>query len=183
MRRHALRATKKTCLLVAALGLALPAAGASAQTTPRKVAPALAPAAAAVGVHFATADLALSGPLTLDKEHVDVTGRITVTVVTRANAGGGGTAQIISSLRDTTGVGRTTHGTYRFFGASTDTVSWPPEPVSPVVVSPRFLVFPPGPVVPPNPVRPVRVTVILKENGKISNISARVQGTTADTLT
>ncbi|MEU3614159.1 hypothetical protein ABZ725_17805 [Streptomyces sp. NPDC006872] len=167
MRGHAIRAARKLTLFIAALGLTVPAALATAQ-----------PAQAALIVHVRTATLPLSGSITGASEQIAVTGSITVTVLTRTNTGGGGTAQIISRLGGTSGIGATTGARYLFVGADNNTVSWPPGPIAPLTVFPRFLqinpFFPPDPIVPPHPIAPVRVDVSVTETGVIDSIDAEL---------
>ena len=167
MRRHAIRAARRLCLFVAALGLTAPVGLATAQ-----------PAQAAEIVHRSTVTLPLSGVVTGASEQIDVTGSISVAVTTWAKAGGGGKAQIVSALGDTTGVGRTTGATYSFGGADVDAVSWPPDPVLPLTVHPEFLVagpyVPPAPLVPPNPIKFVRVLVDVAATGEINGIDAEL---------
>ncbi|PKW09226.1 hypothetical protein SAMN05428944_3620 [Streptomyces sp. 1222.5] len=119
MQGHVMRAARRTGLIAAALGLAVPTATASAEAAPRQAAPAV---AEAVVVHSRSATLTLNGPLTGGPETIDVTGRISVAVVTRTDTGGGGVARIVSRLQNTTGVGRTTGRTYQFVGADENTV-------------------------------------------------------------
>ncbi|MFG2951666.1 hypothetical protein [Streptomyces adustus] len=160
MRGHSRRALSKIFLLVSLLGLTVPTATASAST----VAPI---------VHQRTLELALSGTLSTTPEPVDIVGRIRISVVTVANRGGGGTATITSQLRNTTGVGRTTGGFYRFVGSDRNIVAWPPDPITPLTVFPRFLkISPPGSFVPPNPIRPVHVHTTVLSDGSIDSISA-----------
>jgi hypothetical protein len=166
MRRHAIRAARRLCLLVAALGLAVPMGLAGA-----------APAQAAQRLpHWRTATLPLSGVLTGESELIAVTGSISVAVLTWAKASGGGKAQIVSALGETTGVGRTTGDTYSFGGADIDTVSFPSFPIGPLTVHPTFLEVspynPPDPFVPPHPVSPVRVAVGVTGSGEITSIDA-----------
>jgi len=163
---HPLRAISKICLIVALLGLTLPMTTASAS---------------AAILHRRTELLALSGTLFSGPERVDVTGSIRVTVVTRSDPGGGGSADITSQLVNTTGIGQTGGGRYRFVGADHNTVAYPPDPVTPVAVFPTFLkiypsglVVPPNPIVPPNPVRPVRIRTAIAQDGSIDNITAEV---------
>jgi hypothetical protein len=167
MRGHPRRAVTKIFLLVALLGLTLPTATASATTS-----------TSAQIIHRRTEVLPLSGTLLFNlPEPVDVTGRIRVTVVTRTNPGGGGTATITSQLLNTTGIGQDSGGRYRFVGAARNIVAWPPDPISPLTVFPRFLViYPPGPVVPPHPIQPVRVTTTILADGTIADISANLAG-------
>ncbi|MFE2585104.1 hypothetical protein [Streptomyces sp. NPDC059378] len=158
MRGHSRRALSKIFLLVALLGLTVPTATASAS---------------ARVIHQRTVELALTGTLSTTPEPVDISGRIRITVVTVANAGGGGTATITSQLRNTTGIGRSTGGHYRFVGSDRSIVAWPPDPVSPLNVFPRFLkISPPGSFVPPNPIRPVHVHTTVLSDGSIDSISA-----------
>lgn len=165
------RVARRLCPLVAALALTGPLTLAGAQ-------PAGAAAVAFPAVHVRTATLALSGRITGAQEKIDITGSLFVTVVTRTNTGGGGTARIISALGPTTGVGQTTGGRYLFVGADSDVVSWPPGPVTPLIASPTFLqinpFFPPGPVVPPHPIDFVRVGVTVTGDGEIDDIVALI---------
>ncbi|GAB7109200.1 hypothetical protein JCM4814A_75140 [Streptomyces phaeofaciens JCM 4814] len=167
MRGHAIRAARKLTLLLATLALTFPVALATAQ-----------PAQAAAFVHWRSARLPLNGQITGASEQIAITGTIDVTVVTRANPGGGGTARIISSLGRTTGVGATTGARYLFVGADVDVVSWPPDPVTPLVVRPTFLqispFFPPNPIVPPHPIDFVSVGALVTSDGEINDIFATI---------
>ncbi|WP_416976432.1 hypothetical protein [Streptomyces sp. T028] len=172
MRGHAIRAARKLTarklfLLVAALGLTVPLALTTAPPAGATALPAL---------HVRTANLPLSGEITGASEKIDITGSLAVTVITRTNPGGGGTAQFISALGPTTGVGQTTGGTYWFVGADNDVAAWPPDPVSPVIVTPTFLqispFYPPGPIVPPHPITFVKVAALITGDGEINDIAA-----------
>ncbi|MFI5877623.1 hypothetical protein ACIBAH_35435 [Streptomyces sp. NPDC051445] len=160
MRGNLLRAFGKIFLLVALLGLALPAAGASAS---------------AQVIHRRTEVLALSGTFASAVEPVTLTGRIRVSVTTRTNPGGGGTATITSQLINTTGIGQDSGRRYRYIGADRTVVAWPPGPVIPLAVFPTFLeFFPPDPIVPPHPIKPVTVLTTVLADGSIDSISATV---------
>ncbi|MGM9379852.1 hypothetical protein [Streptomyces antibioticus] len=180
MRGHAIRAartfTVKLSLLLAVLGLAVPSAVAAA-AQPARAGHA---APAALGVDWRSATIALSGPIAGASEQINLTGTIHVTVVTRTGVDGGGTAQVISSLGNTRGVGAVTGATYRFVGADVDRVTVPPNPIAPLTVLPTFLqinpVLPPNPIVPPNPIAPVRVLVSLTATGGIAGIDASLIG-------
>ncbi|WP_333765060.1 hypothetical protein [Streptomyces sp. IBSBF 2390] len=162
MRGRLTRAVTRVSLAVALLGLIAPTATAAAQP--------------AQTVRTRTVLLPLNG--TFDEagaEPIAITGSIRVTVITRTNPGGGGTALINSALGRTTGIGQETGGTYRFAGADATTRSYPPGPITPLVFKPVFLKFwPPGPIVPPHPIRPVQVGVLVAGNGNITNISATI---------
>ncbi|MET9098527.1 MULTISPECIES: hypothetical protein [Streptomyces] len=179
MRGHAIRAartfTVKISLLLAVLGLAVPSATAAAAQPARA-----GHAVPTLGVDWRSVTIALSGPIAGASEQINLTGTLHVTVVTRTGADGGGTAQVISSLGNTRGVGAVTGATYRFVGADVDRVTVPPNPITPLLVLPTFLqinpVLPPNPVVPPNPIAPVRVLVSLTATGGIAGIDASLIG-------
>ncbi|AWW41975.1 hypothetical protein [Streptomyces cadmiisoli] len=165
MRGRLVTAATKTSIVLALLGLTTPAVPATAQ-----------PAQVAQLVHARTVLLPLNGTFDEeDAEPIDITGSIRVTVVTRTAPGGGGTARIVSNLGRTIGIGEDTGARYRFAGADIDTVAYPPDPVTPLTIRPTFLKFwPPGPIVPPNPIQPVEVNVTLAANGTINSITAEV---------
>ncbi|WP_460066950.1 hypothetical protein [Streptomyces sp. YKOK-I1] len=174
MRGHAVRAARKRvarrlCLFVAALALTVPVGLAAAP-------PAGAAAVAFPAVHVRTATLPLSGLITGADENIAVTGSLSVTVVTRTAPGGGGTARIISALGPTTGVGQTTGGRYLFVGADSDLVTYPPDPITPLIASPAFLQIdpfvPPNPIVPPHPISFLKVGVVVTSAGEINDIVA-----------
>ncbi|MFJ8633625.1 hypothetical protein [Streptomyces sp. NPDC093568] len=167
MRGHPLRVVSKICLMVALLGLALPTTTASASASA---------SASAQTIHRRTAVLGLSGTLLFTgPEPVDVTGSIRITVVTRTEPGGGGTAQITSQLRNTTGVGQDSGGLYHFVGTDNNVVEYPPGPISPLAVFPTFLkIYPPDPILPPHPIQPVRVLTTIDQDGTIDNITAEI---------
>ncbi|MFE6760431.1 hypothetical protein ACFVDQ_43755 [Streptomyces sp. NPDC057684] len=150
--------------------------------------PAHAVQAVQAAVHTRTAVLPLHGTFfEFGAERIDITGSLRVTVVTRSTAGGGGTAHIVSSLSRTTGIGQVSGATYRFIGADSNQVAYPPDPITPLIVNPTFLkLFPPGPIVPPNPIvpphpiQPVRVSVALAANGAINAITASINEDTTD---
>lgn len=175
MRGHLTRAATRASVALALLGLATP-------TVPAMAQPAHAVQAAQAAVHTRTAVLPLHGTFfELGAERIDITGSLRVTVVTRTAAGGGGTAQIVSSLSRTTGIGQVSRGTYRFIGADSNQVTFPPGPVTPLTVNPTFLkLYPPGPIVPPHPIQPVTVAVTLAANGAINAITATINEDTTD---
>ncbi|MFD9412992.1 hypothetical protein ACFWBN_39160 [Streptomyces sp. NPDC059989] len=108
-------------------------------------------------------------------EPIDITGSIRVRVVTRTEPGRGGTAHIVSTLQRTTGTGEDTGATYRFAGTDVAFRTFPPVPVTPLDINPVFLKFwPPTPILPPHPVRPVNVEVTLAADGTINAITAEV---------
>ncbi|GEC06807.1 hypothetical protein SSP24_44620 [Streptomyces spinoverrucosus] len=162
MRGNRIRAATKISLALALLGLVTPTVTAAAQP--------------AQTIQTRTVVLPLSGTFDEpDAEPINITGSIRVTVITQTNPGGGGTARIVSNLRRTTGVGEETGDTYRFAGADVATRAYPPDPITPLEITPVFLKFwPPGPVLPPNPVRPVEIVVSVAGNGAITDISAEV---------
>ncbi|RVU28871.1 hypothetical protein EOT10_03145 [Streptomyces antnestii] len=159
MRGHLTRATAKLFLLVALLGLVTPTATAAAQ--PAQVA------------RTRTVVLALNGTFSAPAEEpIHITGRIRVTAVSQGTPGGGGTLRVISSLDNTTGIGQISGRTYRFVGADVTTRALPSDPITPVIIRPRFLRILPGdPILPTDP---IRVAVKVAGDGAISSISADI---------
>ncbi|MFC9294982.1 hypothetical protein ACFTWH_16845 [Streptomyces sp. NPDC057011] len=162
MRGHLSRAAMKVCLVLAMLGLVIPTTSSAAQ--------------AAQVVHRRTVVLPLSGTFGgLGSEPIDVTGSIRVSVVTETEPGSGGTARVRSTLLRTTGIGQATGTFYRFVGSATNVAAWPPGPIAPLTFNPTFFqIFPPGPILPPHPIRPVIVSVTLAPDGAIDGIGAQV---------
>ncbi|MEU9717381.1 hypothetical protein [Streptomyces sp. NPDC047976] len=173
------RATVPIGLVAAALCLTAPVPAAATTTVP---------AARLAVVHSRIVQLPLDGTFEeAGAEPIHLTGSIRVRVVTRTTAGVGGTAQITSTLIGTTGTGEDTGARYRFAGTDIALRALPPNPVTPVEVTPRFLKFyppvpilPPHPVVPPNPVRPVLVRVVVAADGTVGAVTAQVVGEAPD---
>ncbi|MFB6614857.1 hypothetical protein ACFCV9_11690 [Streptomyces sp. NPDC056367] len=171
MRGHLARAATKACLVMAMLGMTLSVASAPASADDRQ-----------------TVVLPLSGTFrTFGTEPIDVTGSISVRVVTENGPGGGGTARVTSTLLRTTGIGQVSGGLYRFVGSDTNLAAYPPDPITPVTFHPRFYnvwppdpVVPPHPILPPHPIQPVIVDVTLGPDGKINHVGALVDPGTVD---
>ncbi|MFF2077233.1 hypothetical protein ACFVXG_21030 [Kitasatospora sp. NPDC058162] len=136
-------------LLPVALGLAVVPATAATPTGTPAVGRA---AVAADRDDFRHVQLPFSGTLVGVTEHINVQGTLDVRVRT-AVTNDSVNVHILARLIDTTGIGVTSGGTYRFVGADTFFKEFPPQPVR-VTFSPTFLEFPPTPIVPPNPVVP-----------------------------
>ncbi|MEV7390644.1 MULTISPECIES: hypothetical protein [unclassified Streptomyces] len=173
MRRNALRRAGNVCLLTAALGLTVPAtAGAAAAGQPDRTVR----TAAAALPQVRTVSRSLSGLVAGPSENINLTGTIDITVITLPATAGGGTAQIISSLDDTTGTGATSGRKYLFVGAHRDNVTFASGATTTIDVTPNFLlvspVVPPNPVVPPQQIKPVRVSVTVTSAGVIDSILA-----------
>ncbi|MGW4908719.1 hypothetical protein [Streptomyces sp. NPDC004270] len=174
MRRNALRLAGRVCLLTAALGLTLPGTVGTATAEPTRTAR----AAAAVLPQFRSVSLPISGTFAGPRENVRITGTLDVTVITLPAAAGGGTAQIISSLDDTSGTGDPSGARYDLVGAERVDLPFSAGATTTLKARPSFLlippVIPPDPVVPPNPIRPVTVSVTVTSTGVINAITATV---------
>ncbi|MDK9496550.1 hypothetical protein QEZ40_001132 [Streptomyces katrae] len=166
---------------VAAAALCLTAPVPAAATTSAQ-------AARLAVVHSSIVQLPLDGTFEeTGAEPIHLTGSIRVRVTTRTTAGVGGTAQITSTLIGTTGIGEDTGARYRFAGTDIALRAYPPDPVTPVEVTPRFLKFyppvpilPPNPVLPPHPVRPVLVRATIAADGTVGAVTAQVVGEAPD---
>ncbi|MGY5007536.1 hypothetical protein ACWCY6_05515 [Streptomyces sp. 900105755] len=174
MRRNAPRLTAHVGLLTAALALTVPATAGPAAAGPARTARAVAVAVPQVR----SVRLSIRGTFKGPAENIAVTGTLDVSVITVPNAAGGGTAQIISSLDDTSGTGNPSGGTYDLVGADRGSLPFSAAATTTLKINPRFLlispIVPPNPVVPPNPIRPVTVSVTLASTGAIGAVTATV---------
>ncbi|WP_217546595.1 hypothetical protein [Streptomyces sp. GbtcB6] len=168
MRRNVLRLAGNVCLLTAALGLTVPVTAGTATAEPTRTVR----AAAAALPQFRSVRLPISGTFTGPSESIAVKGTLDVTVITLPNAAGGGTAQIISSLDDTTGTGLTSNGKYYLVGAQRINAPFSAAATTTLNVKPTFLLVPPTGA--PSRVQPVTVTVTVASTGAIGAISATV---------
>ncbi|MBW8792805.1 MAG: hypothetical protein JF597_04205 [Streptomyces sp.] len=172
MRRNALRLAGNVCLLAAALGLTVPATAGTATAGPART------ARAAALPQVRSVSLPIKGVFRGPSENIAVTGTLDVSVITLPDAAGGGTAQIISSLDDTSGTGDPSGTAYDLVGAHRDTLPFSAAATTTLKVRPAFLLVsravPPNPVVPPNPIRPVTVSVTLGSTGAIGAVTATV---------
>ncbi|MGW1624340.1 hypothetical protein [Streptomyces sp. NPDC002172] len=173
MRRTAPRLAGNICLLMAALSLTVPVAAGTASAASATSEPARTARAAAVPLpQFRSFRLPISGTFTGPSEKITLTGTLDVTVVTIPNAAGGGTAQIISSLDDASGTGATSHRTYDLVGAHRDDQPFSAAATTTLTARPPFLLI--SPVVPPNPVRSILVSVTVGSTGVIGAVTATV---------
>ncbi|MFG2956127.1 hypothetical protein ACGF5O_20680 [Streptomyces sp. NPDC048291] len=174
MRRNTPRLAGHVCLLTAALGLTVPATAGTATAGPARTARAVAAALPQVR----SVSLPIRGTFKGPRENIAVTGTLDVSVITVPSAAGGGTAQIISSLDDTSGTGDPSGGAYDVVGAHRDSLPFSAAATTTLKVRPLFLLLsplvPPNPVVPPNPIRPVTVSVTVDSTGVIGAVTATV---------
>ncbi|MFF7982159.1 hypothetical protein ACFZDK_24025 [Streptomyces sp. NPDC007901] len=169
MPHTALRLARKAGLLTAALGLTVPAtAGTAAAAEPTRTVR----TAAAALPHFSSVRRPFEGDIAGPTETVHVKGTLDISVITLPNAAGGGTAQIISSLDDTTGTGVTSHATYYLVGAQRNNVPFSAAATTTLNVKPTFVLVPPTGV--PSRVQPITVTVVVTSTGVINSITAAV---------
>ncbi|MFG2969280.1 hypothetical protein ACGFZS_39030 [Streptomyces sp. NPDC048288] len=168
MSRTALRLARKAGLLTAALGLTVPAtAGTAAAAEPARTART---AAAAALPQFSSVSRPFEGDIAGPTESVHVKGTLDISVITLPGAAGGGTAQIISSLDDTTSTGLTSHATYYLVGAQRNNAPFSAAATTTLNVKPTFLLVPPTGA--PRRVQPLTVTVVVTSTGVISGITA-----------
>ena len=170
MPRSTLRLARKVGLLTAALGLTVPAtAGTAAAAEPTRT---VRTAAAAALPHFSSVRRTFEGDIAGPTETVHIKGTLDISVITLPNAAGGGTAQIISSLGDTTSTGVTSHATYYLVGAQRNNAPFSAAATTTLNVKPTFLLVPPTGA--PSRVQPLTVTVVVTSTGVINSITAVV---------
>ncbi|MEV5959090.1 hypothetical protein AB0M11_36040 [Streptomyces sp. NPDC051987] len=170
MPRNAPRLAGNVCLLTAALALAVPATAAPA--TAAAPTPAVRATAAAALPQVRSVSLPIDGSFAGPTETVHVQGTLDVTVVTLPTAAGGGTAQVISSLDDTTAVGVPSGKTYYLVGAHRDDAPFSAAATTTLHVRPVFLLVPPTGA--PSRVQPVTVTIPVTSTGVTGPITATV---------
>ncbi|MFF2077230.1 hypothetical protein ACFVXG_21015 [Kitasatospora sp. NPDC058162] len=82
---------------------------------------------------------------------------------------------ILARLIDTTGIGVTSGGTYRFVGADNYFNEFPPVPIR-VAFTPTFLEIPPVPIIPPRPMRALTLSTSIGGDGAIGAVSLAFNG-------
>ncbi|MFD4502226.1 hypothetical protein [Streptomyces sp. NPDC058457] len=168
MRRNVLRLAGNVCLLTAALGLTVPVTAGTATAEPTRTVR----AAAAALPQFRSVRVPINGSFAVPGEMVHVQGTLDVTVITLPNAAGGGTAQIISSLDDTTGVGVPSNKKYYLVGAQRINAPFSAAGTTTLNVKPTFVLVPPTGA--PSRVQPITVTVVVTSTGGIGSVTAAV---------
>ncbi|MEU6197901.1 hypothetical protein [Streptomyces sp. NPDC047061] len=171
MRRNVLRLAGNLCLLTAALGLTVPVTAGTATATSAE--PARTVRAAALP-QFRSMSVPVEGDFARPSpnEAVHIKGTVDVTVITLPNAAGGGTAQIISSLSNTTATGLTSNGKYYLVGAQRINAPFSAAETTTLNVKPTFVLVPPTGA--PSRVQPITVTVVVTSTGVINSITAAV---------
>ena len=129
-------------------------------------------AAAAALPQFRSVSLPVDGSFTGPNETVHVKGTLDVTVVTLPGAAGGGTAQVVSSLDDTTGAGVPSGKTYYLVGAHRDTAPFSAAATTTLHIKSAFLLVPPSGA--PGRVQPLTVSVTITSTGVIDTVTAAV---------
>ncbi|WP_234541484.1 hypothetical protein [Streptomyces shenzhenensis] len=119
-----------------------------------------------------SASLPVDGSFTGPNGTVHVKGTLDVTVVTLPGAAGGGTAQVISSLDDTTGAGVPGGKTYYLVGAHRDTAPFSAAATTTFHIRPALLLVPPSGA--PGRVQPLTVSVTVTSTGVIDTVTAAV---------
>ncbi|MEU9241366.1 hypothetical protein [Streptomyces sp. NPDC048385] len=164
--------------------IAVPATAAVPTAVPAMAVPAFVavPSAAASAGTVRAADAALprvrsvslpvDGSFTGPNGTVHVKGTLDVTVVTLPGAAGGGTAQVISSLDDTTGAGVPGGKTYYLVGAHRDTAPFSAAATTTFHIRPALLLVPPSGA--PGRVQPLTVSVTVTSTGVIDTVTAAV---------
>ncbi|MFD4600146.1 hypothetical protein ACFWPQ_19230 [Streptomyces sp. NPDC058464] len=178
MRRNVLRLAGNLCLLTAALGLTVPVTAGTATATTATAATTAEPTrtvrAAAALPQFRSMSVPVEGDFARPSpsEAVHIKGTVDVTVITLPNAAGGGTAQIISSLSNTTATGLTSNGKYYLVGAQRINAPFSAAGTTTLNVKPTFVLVPPTGA--PSRVQPITVTVVVTSTGVINSIAAAV---------